>query len=176
MKKNRKKIVEGFTLIELLVVISIIGILTSTIFVGLSDYRERARLAKSQMDLNAMRNAVELYASRHGYPEDEDRGVPTGMEGFLETGEWPKPAWDHALYDWDNWEIDGERVLQMSIRFCDWETRHNCSYPDFDWADDFDFWSAVYLCIDGPCRSHQSQPIDHPGYCVNCARNNEIEI
>lgn len=176
MNINRKKSLKGFTLIELLVVISIIMLLSSTILAGIRDYRERARLAKSQVDLKSMRNALELYASKYDYPEDVNRGLPSGFEDFLESGEWPEPTWDNASYDWDNWEIDGSRVRQLSIRFCDWETRDDCNYPDFDWADDFDFWSSIYLCIEGSCRAHQAKPADHPGVCLNCGDNEALEL
>lgn len=173
MNINRNKLVAGFTLIELLVVISIIGILAFTIMVTINDYREKARMAKSQMDLNTMRHALDLYASRYGYPDDVNRGLPSGIESYLESGEWPKPHWDDGLYDWENWQIDGERILQLSVRFCDWDDRHDCEYPDFEWAEDFDFYSSIYMCIEGECRAHDAQPVDHPGYCINCGETLE---
>jgi hypothetical protein len=32
----------------------------------------------------------------------------------------------------------------------------------------WDSYSAMYYCVKGSCRSHQSKPINHPGFCINC--------
>lgn len=59
----------GFTLIELLVVIAIIGVLSSVVLASLAGARQSARTARSLQDLNAIRTALELYASsNNGYP------------------------------------------------------------------------------------------------------------
>ncbi len=52
---------KSFTLIELLVVIAVIGLLSSIVLVQLGPVRERARVAKVQTDLDAFRQALELY-------------------------------------------------------------------------------------------------------------------
>jgi len=165
---------KGFTLIELLVVIAIIGILASVILAIIGGVRDEARLAKSRQDLRSMRNALELYANRYGvFPDDVSRGVPNNIEQYIEGGEWPKPAWENALYDWDKWNISGEEVIQLSVRFCDeyGNNDEHCNFPSESWAENFDYYSAVYLCIQGGCRSHRSKPLDHPGYCINCGNN-----
>jgi prepilin-type N-terminal cleavage/methylation domain len=59
----------GFTLIELLVVISIIGVLSGMVLVGMTDMRARARDARRQSDITQIRKALELYYADNGtYP------------------------------------------------------------------------------------------------------------
>jgi prepilin-type N-terminal cleavage/methylation domain-containing protein len=53
----------GFTLIELLIVIAIIGILSGLLMVNFSGTRERARDTKRKTDLQAVKTALQLYAS-----------------------------------------------------------------------------------------------------------------
>lgn len=160
---------KAFTLIELLVVVAVIGLLASVIFASMNDARESAYMAKAQMEFNSFRQALELYAQDHNqYPPDVNRGVPSGLEEYLTDEEWPEAPWPRSVFDWDNWTINGDKVLQISIRFCeDSGDIDTCYFPDEDWAEDFDEYSAVYLCIEGECRSHSSHP-DSPGYCINC--------
>lgn len=64
---------KGFTLIELLVVIAIIGVLSSVVMVSLNAGRARAREARRQGDLNAVRTALELFYDSMGrYPSTPD--------------------------------------------------------------------------------------------------------
>jgi len=49
---------KAFTLIELLVVIAIIGILSALIIVGMNSTTEKARIAKSQVFSNSLRNSL----------------------------------------------------------------------------------------------------------------------
>lgn len=60
----------GFTLIELLVVIAVIGILASSVIIGLSRAQTRARDASRKSDLDQMRKALETYLidNPSGYP------------------------------------------------------------------------------------------------------------
>lgn len=64
--KHRSLFQRGFTLIELLIVISIIGILSSLLFVNFSGSRERARDTKRKTDLTELRNALQLYYNDFG--------------------------------------------------------------------------------------------------------------
>ena len=85
--KNNKT---GFTLIEVLVVVSIIGLLSSVILVGLGGFRTRGRDAKRLADLKQTQNALELYFSKcNSYP-----GGPSSGTGCTTS----------AVGDWDGLE------------------------------------------------------------------------
>lgn len=59
----------GFTLVEILVVVSIIGLLSSIVLVGLGSFRARGRDARRVADLRETQNALELYYGKFGgYP------------------------------------------------------------------------------------------------------------
>ena len=60
MKIKNKDISGGFTLIELLVVISIIGLLAAAIFAALTVGRDKAKIAKANLDLKSIFSSVEL--------------------------------------------------------------------------------------------------------------------
>ncbi|MDP2855678.1 MAG: type II secretion system protein [bacterium] len=65
MKKQK-----GFTLIEMLIVVSIIGILSALILVGLSQFRLRGRDARRIADLKQVQNGLEIYYTRNSaYPD-----------------------------------------------------------------------------------------------------------
>jgi len=59
----------GFTLIEILVVITIIGILSSVVLVGLNTARKQGRDTRRVADLRQVQNGLELYFQKNGtYP------------------------------------------------------------------------------------------------------------
>lgn len=61
---------KGFNLIELLISISIIGILTATIIVGLNDARKKGRDATRKADINSVASALaNYYADKHTYAD-----------------------------------------------------------------------------------------------------------
>lgn len=67
--KNRICCKNGFTIIELLVVITIIAILTSFGIVSYSSANKRSRDAKRKSDIEAIRQALEMYrADKSFYP------------------------------------------------------------------------------------------------------------
>lgn len=69
INKNQSNTSKGFTLIELLVVISIISLLSSVIFAGLSGARVKSRDARRSSDIKQIQNALELYRNTNGsYP------------------------------------------------------------------------------------------------------------
>jgi len=167
---------QGFTLMEILVVISIIGIMSAIVLPVFSNAREAAYFTRAKAEFKSIATAIELYTNATGssYPGDVNRGLPPGLEVYLAPGEWPQAPWQESVYDWDAW-APGDlshppqtQVYQISVRFCPLGEPTQCNFPNEEWAEGFDYYSAVYYCFDGPCRSHSSQPIDHPGYCINC--------
>ncbi len=67
----------GFTLVEMLVVVAIIGLLSSTILIGLSEARRKARDARRITDLRQVQNGLEnYYSDRRSYP-----GSPSSPSG-----------------------------------------------------------------------------------------------
>jgi prepilin-type N-terminal cleavage/methylation domain-containing protein len=74
MKPNK-----GFTLIELLVVISIIGVVSATVLLGLNIARVKARDARRISDLEQVRTALELYAA------DNNGNYPTAAYWYSST-------------------------------------------------------------------------------------------
>lgn len=166
----------GFTLLEILIVCAIIVILAAAVFASLWSTRESTYLERAKADLVSIYQSLELYHEKYGvYPSDTNRDVPPGLEVYLAPGLWPDAAWPNSVFDWDNWAPSSlsydpkEQVYQISVRFCPiGGPLAACNFPNESWAANFDVQSAVYFCVQGPCRSHASKPVSHPGYCVNC--------
>lgn len=60
---------KAYTLIEMLMVVAIIGVLASSILIGLGSARSKARDARRITDLKSTQTALELYYSKYGvYP------------------------------------------------------------------------------------------------------------
>jgi prepilin-type N-terminal cleavage/methylation domain-containing protein len=167
---------KGFTIIELLIVLAIIGILSSVVFGSLKRAKDRAYYMKAQVEYKSMAEALEFYKDDNGdYPPDANRNIPPGIEVYLSgerEGNWPNAPWPGSVYDWDNWDDPdnyGEKIYQISIRFCPMGGPiESCSFPNEDWAEGFLVNSSAYYCISGNCRSHRSESVDYPGYCINC--------
>lgn len=162
----------GYTFIEVLVVMVIIGVLVGLVVPNLFSQKERALMARAGSEFNTMRSAINLFILKYGdYPADVDRDIPPGIEEFVGANDadaWPHAPWPGSVYDYDAHELAGEWYFQISVRFCEIGQPDTCNFPKTDWASDFGINSAVYFCLEGPCRSHPDQPPDYPGYCLNC--------
>lgn len=171
----------GFTLMELLVVVSIITILSSLLLVAVRRGIERAYYIKAKAELRSIEKALYLYMLRNNfnYPADVGRGLPSGLEDYLASDEWPDPPWLNSHYDWDYWDSNSDNpdagslsyppegeVYQISVRFCEHNDLSTCTFPKETWADNFDYYSAAYWCLSGPCRAHGGIPYNHPGCCI----------
>ncbi len=74
--KNKK----GFTLIEVLVVVSIIGLLSAVILVGLGGFRTKSRNTRRITDLKSIQNGLELYYNKNNqYPDDYEAVINAGL-------------------------------------------------------------------------------------------------
>ena len=160
----------GFTLIELLVTIAIIGILASVMIISFSNMYHSALEARAKAETRSFAMTMHTYFATNGhYPENADREAPAGLEPYLTGGIWPDAPWPESVYDWDNWNIDGEQVVQLSVRFCPvGGPLSDCTFPTTHWAENFDVNSAFFYCFEGPCRSHENENHNYPGYCMNC--------
>jgi prepilin-type N-terminal cleavage/methylation domain-containing protein len=164
----------GFTLIELLIVIAIIGILAAVVLVAVNPAQriQEAYMSQTEEQLATLNTAIETMTLLNGgiYPADVDRGLPNGIEKYLKTGDWPAAPFPESVFDWDNIpSISGYPAYkQVSVRFCPLNDSSHCRFPTFTWSKNFDYYSSVFYCISGPCKSHQDKPADWPGYCVNC--------
>lgn len=189
MHKMKKLVLRpsGFTLVEIVIVITVLGILAGLVYTTLGGrYKESTYYTRATAELNAMGNAMNLYVARYNdYPADVTRGLPAGLEEFVQgqegIDEWPNAPWPGSVYDYDNWppdELNGlAQTYQISVRFCDAGDNQTCNekanrylkeYVDADTLANWDSYSALYYCLKGDCRSHSSQPVTHPGYCINC--------
>ncbi|MCA9333011.1 type II secretion system protein [Candidatus Saccharibacteria bacterium] len=183
----------GFTLIEIVMVIAILGVLAVIVYaITVPNWKQRTYYSRSISELNTMQNAFKLYLAKYNdYPPDENRNVPAGIKEFIQSQAgseaWPEAPFPGSVYDYDNWPPDSngpEHTYQISIRFCNLgESNAVCkanakkylsSYVDAATLDAWDSQSSMYYCLKGSCRSHQSKPMNHPGYCVNCGDKSQI--
>ena len=109
---KRSKTKRAYTLIELLIVISIIGILTTIVFVSIGNVRQRARDAQRSNDLEAINSAIGMYFQANGHYPSLPAGCGTqttfsdGQSGWIDaTSSSSKnaAAWVTAACENDNY-------------------------------------------------------------------------
>lgn len=170
---------KGFTLIELIMVIAIIAILSAVVFTSVKTARQKAFYARALSEYNSMSMALTFYQAdnENEYPPDVSRDIPPGLGKYLageNSDNWPNAPWPGSVYDWENWvdpSDSDKKIYQISIRFCPVGGQiTQCVFPKEEWAKNFGVNSSVYYCIQGACRSHIDEPINYPGYCVNCKK------
>jgi prepilin-type N-terminal cleavage/methylation domain-containing protein len=102
---------KGFTLIELLVVISIMGVISSVIFVSFSGSRDKARLAKAQQFDAQISHALSAYAIGIWRFEEGSGTTLYDMSGFENDGTFignPSPVFPGGVYsNTTSLEFDG---------------------------------------------------------------------
>ena len=92
---------KGFTLIELLVVISIIGVLSSVIFVSFSGQRDKAKLAKAKQFSANINHALGAYAVGIWRFEEGSGTTLHDESGFNNNGTFsgnPAPVFPDGIY------------------------------------------------------------------------------
>lgn len=164
MKKNNQS---GYSFIEVLMTVVIIGFVATIIMISMRSSIEKAKLARASAEMDSIAKAAQIYFDEKGDFPREEVGASDDFKEFLEPSQWPDGPWAGSYYDWDRYEVDGEEVLQVSLRFCN-SGVEDCNYPKLEIADDFDKLSSIYYCLEGPCRAHDGVDESYPGYCVNC--------
>jgi general secretion pathway protein G len=85
----------GLTLVELVIVITIIGVLTAAISVGVMKAKKTADIGTAKTACSSVKSAVVLWKNAH-----PDQDCPTveqlKKEKFLDTGFLSKDAWGNA--------------------------------------------------------------------------------
>ena len=102
MQRNAQS---GFTLIEIMVVVVIIGILAALIAPNIIGRDDQARVAAARSDLQAIRQALDLYKMDNFRYPDTDAGLgalvnePEGAKNWPQGGylhNMPKDPWGNA--------------------------------------------------------------------------------
>ena len=91
----RRAAARGLTLVELVIVITIIGVLTAAISVGVMKAKKTADIGTAKTACSSIKSAVVLWKNAH---PDQDCPTVEGLkhEKFLDTGFLAKDAWGNA--------------------------------------------------------------------------------
>lgn len=123
---------KGFTLIELLVVISIIGVLSSTIYAPFNEARKKGRDTKRVAEISSIQKSLSLFSDDHSgcFPVDKKN---TNYNNILAVDNYKyisKDLYD-KLADVSNlgWSLTGGRLPNGSVKFVTSITPHNKNTP-----------------------------------------------
>lgn len=166
LMKNQK----GFTLIEILVVITILGILTASIFLAVRPV-ERFRAAqetRAQTALEAIAKAVQMYnADSDGLYPAEVQGIPAEINTYIsDKAQLDEGPWNGSYYDYDNYQgmdcvdNEAETTIQVAIR--------NVPYHNPDGSSNW----TIYYVIEGKGAANCIGANTTDGECVNCSGGN----
>lgn len=113
----------GFTLIELLITISVIGLISSTVFTSIFRASDNARASSTSVVKRTLTKAAQLYELDMGfYPPDVNRG------------------WDPGFERKDPWNPDVEAGTHSGTPGID------CDHCPANWQDILDArWSGPYV-------------------------------
>jgi prepilin-type N-terminal cleavage/methylation domain-containing protein len=80
---------KSFTLVEILIVVAILGILAAITMPAVKDYVQQAKESAAKDNLRILRNAIGLYAARHGgvapgYPNNDPSLNPNRTWFFIQ--------------------------------------------------------------------------------------------
>jgi general secretion pathway protein G len=90
--KFRRAAARGLTLVELVIVITIIGVLTAAISVGVMKAKKTADIGTAKTACSSIKSASLLWKNAH--PDQDCPSVEVlKHEKFLDTGFLPKDAW-----------------------------------------------------------------------------------
>jgi prepilin-type N-terminal cleavage/methylation domain-containing protein len=172
LKRLRKNNKVGFTLVEIMLVVAILSITSATAYSSFASKKNKSYYSRAVYELGVMNKAVrQYYIDKGTYPADVVRNVPPGIESYLgasDADNWPDAPWPGSVYDYDAYTVGATPTFQISIRFCAIGSVSSCKFPKETWANNFAIDSSLYLCLEGLCKSHPSQPSTYPGYCTNC--------
>ena len=151
----------GFTLVEILIVISIIAVLTVTLYLvlNLSDLLERSRTSRAEATLISLAKAAKLESiDTGGYAADVARGVAASFADRLNPPVWPVGSFEGSSYDWDNWDGDtcwdgSQNIIQITLR----------DIASFQGNSNY----TMYFVLQGQGIPHCNDPLIR-GVCINC--------
>ncbi len=160
---------KGFTLIELLVIISIIAILSVIGITVFSGIQKGARDARRRADIEAMRNAIEIYYATNGrFP---GWASCPNSPGWLNWSTCQNGDWDQATNDIAYLLVNGNFIQSMPKDPLNTGTAPGgYNYMFEAWPDEPG--ATYYLCANLETTSVNSL---YPGYnycvkggCITC--------